>query len=205
MDVELEAIGLRRRYDPRPYADLGIEAEPQQHLTRRLAFLAACGASPEKDVENGHKGWWAHMVALLKQHAEMEKAEEERFADLHRTSVEGPEESTFLADLARELAQRRAEARTTDVILSILHPMARSNADQIAEKMRGHAADLADKLRAKDKIPEVHPRYVAFAQREPDAHAYLDNLEKAVAHYVAFAKSLTAHAQIGRDRIEMGS
>ena len=204
VNVELEAIGSRRRYDPRSYADMGIEAEPQQHLARRLAFLAACGAAPEKDVENAHKGWRARMVALLKRHDEIEKADEERVAELRRTSVEGPEESTFLADLARELAQRRAEARTADVILTILHPMARSNAEQTAEKMRGHAADLADKLRAKGKDPVVHPRYAAFAQRERDAHAYLDDLEKAVAPDVALAKSLTAHAQIGRDRIEMG-
>ena len=204
VNVELKAIGSQRRYDPRSYADMGIEAEPQQHLARRLAFLAACGAAPAKDVENAHKGWWARMVALLKRHDEIEKADEERVADLRRTSVKGPEESTFLANLARELAQRRAEARTAEVILSILHPMARSNAEQTAEKMRGHATDLAEKLRANGKDPEVHPRYAAFAQRERDAHDYLDDLEKAVAPDVAFAKSLADHARIGRDRIEMG-
>lgn len=204
VNVELKAIGSQRRYDPRSYADMGIEAEPQQHLARRLAFLAACGAAPTKDVENAHKGWWARMVALLKRHDEIEEADEERVADLRRTSVEGPEESTFLANLARELAQRRAEARTADAILSILHPMARSNAEQTAEKMRGHAADLADKLRANGKDPVVHPRFAAFAQRERDAHAHLHDLEKAFAPDVAFAKSLADHAQMGRDRIEMG-
>ncbi|MEH3047188.1 MobA/MobL family protein [Sphingomonas adhaesiva] len=204
VNAELEAIGSPRRYDPRSYADMGIEAEPQQHLAPRLAFIAACGAAPEKDVENAHKGWWARMVAWLKRHDEIEKADEERVADLRRTSVEGPEDGAFLADLARELARRRAEARTADVILSILHPMARSNAEQTAEKMRGYADDLADKLRAKGKDPEGHPRYEALVQRERDAHAYLDDLEKAVAPDVAFAKSLADHAQIGRDQIEWG-
>lgn len=203
VNVELEAIGAPQRYDPRSYADMGIDAEPQEHLGRRLAFIAACGAAPEKDVENAHKGWWARMAALLKRHDEIEKADNERVAELRRTSVEGPARSTFLADLARQLAQRRAEARTADVILTIQHPMARSNAEQTAEKMRGYADDLADKLRAKGKDPEGHPRYKAFAQRERDAHAYLDDLEKAFAPDVAFAKSLADHAQIGRERIEM--
>ncbi|WP_307001501.1 MobA/MobL family protein [Sphingomonas sp. SORGH_AS_0879] len=204
VNAELEAIGAPRRYDPRSYADMGIDAEPQEHLAPRLAFIAACGAAPAKDVENAHKGWWARMVALLKQHDEIKKADEERVADLRRTCAEGPEETTFLADLARELARRRAEARTADVILSILHPMARSNAEQTAEKMRGHADDLADKLQSKGKNPEVHPRYAAFTQRERDAHAYLDDLEKALAPDVAFAQSLADHAQIGRDQIEWG-
>lgn len=204
VNAELEAIGSPRRYDPRAYADMGIDAEPQEHLAPRLAFIAACGAAPAKDVENAYKGWWARIAALLKQHDEIEKADEERVADLRRTSVEGPEENTFLANLARELARRRAEARTADVILSILHPMARSNAEQTAEKMRGHADDLADKLRAKGKDPEGHSRYEALVQRERDAHAYLDDLEKAVAPDVAFAKSLADHAQIGRNQIEWG-
>lgn len=204
VNAELEAIGAPQRYDPRSYADMGIDAEPQQHLARRLAFIAACGAAPEKDVENAHKGWWAQMVALLKRHDEIEKADEERVAELRRTCVEGPEEGAFLADLARELVRRRAEARTADVILSIQHPMARSNAEQTAEKMRGYADDLANKLRAKGKGPEGHPRYEALVQRERDAHAYLDDLEKAVAPDVAFAKSLADHAQIGRDQIEWG-
>jgi hypothetical protein len=204
VNAELEVVGSRRRYDPRSYADMGIEAEPQQHLARRSAFLAACGTAPAKDVENAHKGWWARMVAVLKQHDEIEKADEERVADLRRTSVEGPEERTLLADLARELMQRRAEARTADVLLSILHPMARSNADQTAEKMRGHAHDLADKLRATGKDPEDHRRYVAFKRRERDAHAYLEDLEKAVSPDVTFAESLMANAQIARQQIEMG-
>ncbi|MEK9212741.1 MobA/MobL family protein, partial [Sphingomonas sp. 2378] len=66
VNAELEAIGAPRRYDPRSYADMGIDAEPQEHLAPRLAFIAACGAAPAKDVENAHKGWWARMVALLK-------------------------------------------------------------------------------------------------------------------------------------------
>lgn len=202
VNAELEAIGSSRRYDPRSYADMGIDAEPQEHLGRRLAFIAACGAAPEKDVENAHKGWWAQMVALLKQHDEIEKADNERVAELRQTSAEGPARSTFLAELARQLAQRRAEARTAEVILTIMHPMARSNAEQTAEKMRGYADDLANKLRAKGKDPEGHPRYEALVQRERDAHAYLDDLEKAFAPDVAFAKSLADDAQIGRDRIE---
>ena len=204
VNAELEAIGAPRRYDPRAYADMGIEAEPQEHLAPRLAFIAACGAAPEKDVENAHKGWWARRVAVLKRHDEIEKADEERVAELRRTCVEGPARTTFLAELARQLAQRRAEARTADVILTIQHPMARSNAEQTAEKMRGYADDLANKLRAKGKDPEGHPRYEALVQRERDAHAYLDDLEKAFAPDVAFARSLAELAQIGRERIEMG-
>lgn len=203
VNVELEAIGSRRRYDPRSYEAMGIEAEPQQHLARKPAFLAACGAAPAKDVENASKGWRARMAALLKRHDEIEKADTDRVADLRAIIGERPKERATLADLARELTERRAEARTADVLLLIFHPMARSNADQTAEKMRGHADDLAGKLQAKGKDPSDHPRYQSFKQREREAHAYLDDLEKAAAPDVKFAASLMADAEIARQRIEM--
>lgn len=202
VNLELEAIGSPRRYDPRSYKDMGIEAEPQDHLARRPAFLAACGAAPAKDVENARKGWSARLMQLLKQHDQIEKDDEARVTELRTMIGKNPAERVALADLERELAERRAEARTADVLLSIFHPMARSNAEQTAEKMRGHAADLADKQQAAGKDPADHRRHADFKQRERDAHFYLDELEQAFAPDLKFASSMMAHAEMRRDRIE---
>ena len=202
VNIELGAIGSRRRYDPRSYEAMGIEAEPQDHLARRPAFIAACGAAPARDVENARKGWSARLVQLLKRHDQIEKDDEARVAALRITIGETPKKRATLAELERELAERRAEARTADVLVSILHPMSRSNAEQTAKKMRGHATDLADKQRAGGKDPADHRRHEQFKQREREAHAYLDNLERTFASDVKFAHVLMADAQIARERIE---
>jgi hypothetical protein len=202
VNVELEAIGLQRRYDPRSYEAMGIEAEPQDHLTRRPAFIAACGAAPAPDIENARRGWSARLIQLLKRHDQIEKDDEARVADLRVTVDETPKKRVALADLERELAERRAEARTADVLVRILHPMARSNAEQTAKTMRGHATDLADKQRAAGKDPADHRRHGEFKQREREAHAYLGELEQTFAPDVKFAHGLMAEAQIARERIE---
>jgi hypothetical protein len=202
VNVELEAIGSQRRYDPRSYEAMGIEAEPQDHLARRSAFIAACGAAPARDVENARKGWSARLVQLLKRHDQIEKDDEARVADLRVTVGETPKKRAALADLERELAERRAEARTADVLVRILHPMAQSNAEQTAKTMRGHATDLADKQRAAGKNPADHRRHEQLKQREQEAHAYLDELERTFASDVRFAHVLLADAQIARERIE---
>jgi hypothetical protein len=202
VNVELEAIGSPRRYDPRSYLAMGIEAEPQDHLARRPAFLAACGGAPARDVENARKGWSARLMQLLKRHDQIEKDDEARVADLRITVGETPKKRASLADLERELAERRAEARTADVLVRILHPMARSNAEQTAKTMRGHATDLANKQRAAGKEPADHRRHEEFKQREREAHAYLGELEQTLAPDVKFAHRLMAEAQIARERIE---
>lgn len=202
VNVELEAIESQRRYDPRSYQAMGIEAEPQDHLTRRPAFIAACGAAPAGDVENARRGWSARLMQLLKRHNQIEKDDEARVAGLRVTVGETPKKRATLADLERELAERRAEARTADVLVRILHPMARSNAEQTAEKMRGHATDLADKQRVAGKDPADHRRHEQFKQREREAHAYLGDLERTFASDVKFAHVLMADAQIARERIE---
>lgn len=68
VSVKLAMVKCRRRYDPRTFAEMGIEAEPQVHLGLKAAFLAACGAAPKKELSNAEKGWRWKLRQLLQFH-----------------------------------------------------------------------------------------------------------------------------------------
>ncbi|WP_294392532.1 MobA/MobL family protein [uncultured Sphingomonas sp.] len=203
VNVELARTSSRRRYDPRRYEDMNINAEPQKHLARGVAFHAACGAAPTKERENARKGWSWRVRQLLLQHDQIDKDDEYRIKVLRAVIGQDAKHRNTLALLERRMAEQRAEARTGDVILKILHPMARSNAEQTAEKMNGYATELADKLVARGQRTEHHPRHAAFKQRERDAQAYIAELERTFAPETRLATSLVSDAQQAREQIDV--
>jgi len=202
VNVELAATSSRRRYDPRTYAAMGIEAEQQQHLGTRAAFLAACGAAPAKEQENARKGWAWRLRQLLLRHDQIEKDDADRISALRVAAFSNKKAQEDVSALDRQLAESRAGARAGEVLLRILHPMARSNAEATTKEMKGHAADLAIKLRASGKNPEQHQRYAALTRRGDDADTYLQHVERDFAAETKLAVALIAGAETTRRAVD---
>ncbi|KEQ54378.1 MobA/MobL family protein [Sphingobium chlorophenolicum] len=202
VNVELAMVKSRRRYDPRTFAEMGIEAEPQIHLGSKAAFLAACGAAPKKELGNAEKGWRWKLRQLLQLHDQQDKDDADRVAALRAMAAEDDKALKEVAELEKQLETGRAAARTSDVLLNILHPMARSNAERTARDMAGHAADFAAKRRAAGKDPAQHPRYLALTQRGRDAELHLQDLEREFAAETSFALDLYVSAQIAREQAQ---
>lgn len=73
----LEARGHERRLDPRRYAEMGIEQEPQVHLSSAAAALVAAGAQVTLDNQNAVKSWRGEnqrRVRAIEAEAESHKA-----------------------------------------------------------------------------------------------------------------------------------
>lgn len=56
-NARLEGLGVDRRLDPRSYAEMGIDQEPQEHLSSQAAALVAAGCSVEIDHRNAVRSW----------------------------------------------------------------------------------------------------------------------------------------------------
>ncbi|OAN57229.1 hypothetical protein A7X12_08420 [Sphingomonas sp. TDK1] len=202
VNIELEAIGSVRRYDPRSYAEMHLCAEPQEHLGRSVGFIADCGAAPSKDRENARKGWSARQFQMIQRFAEVEKADEERFRGLRANLGDTPQAREKLTELERAQAEARAAAWTGKVLLDIFHAMACSNAEQTGRKMKGRAVEQAEKCRARGKDPAANRMFQAYEQRVREANTYLADLEEAFAPEVELAKSLIRDAEVAFKRID---
>ena len=202
VNVELAMVKSRRRYDSRTFAEMGIEAEPQIHLGPQAAFLAACGAAPKKELGNAEKGWRWKLRQLVQFHDQQDKDDADRVATLRAMAAEDDKALKEITELEQQLEKGRAAARTSDVLLNILHPMARSNAERTARDMAGHAADFAAKRKAAGKDPAQHPRYLALTQRGNEAKAYLEEIDREFAAETSFALDLHVDAQIAREQAQ---
>lgn len=202
VNIELAMVKSRRRYDPRTFAEMGIAAEPQVHLGPKTAFLAACGTVPNKELSNAEKGWRWKLRQLLQLHDQQAKDDADRVMELRAMASEGDKALKEIAELEQQLETSRAAARTSDVLLNILHPMARSNAERTARDMAGHATDFAAKRKAAGKDPAQHPRYLALTQRGHDAELHLQDLEREFAAETSFALDLHVSAQIAREQAQ---
>lgn len=75
----LERADIGRRLDPRTHEEMGIHADPQEHLGTRLANLEAMGIATPRGVTNEEKQWTAVLERLDKD-LERRRAEVERTA-----------------------------------------------------------------------------------------------------------------------------
>ena len=69
---ELEAIGHRRRLDPRKYTEIGIERQPDQHLGTRAAQHETSGISTDVGRQN-ERNQWAYQMTQIHRYQEAEE------------------------------------------------------------------------------------------------------------------------------------
>lgn len=69
---ELESAGHRRRLDPRSYADIGIDRQPDQHLGTRAAQHETSGISTDVGRQN-ERNQWAYQMAQILHYQETEE------------------------------------------------------------------------------------------------------------------------------------
>lgn len=116
-NAHLERAGLDRRLDPRTYEEMGIEADPQEHLGTEQAALETRGIATSDGVENERRQWagiiaeadarLAHTLAAIDQiyasspHENMDRLARERTVEAAR-----------LDDCAFRLEQDIARARS---------------------------------------------------------------------------------------------
>lgn len=116
-NAHLERAGVDRRLDPRTYEEMGIEADPQEHLGTEQAALETRGIATPDGIENERRQWagilaeadarLAHTLAAIDQiyasspHENMDRLARERTVEAAR-----------LDDCAFRLEQDIARARS---------------------------------------------------------------------------------------------
>ena len=83
-NVQLEKAGVARRVDPRCHADMGIVADPQEHLGTRQAAAETRGTVTAAGTRNEERQSQAILAQIDQAHAQALADAERRVADLKR-------------------------------------------------------------------------------------------------------------------------
>lgn len=186
----LIARGVRRRYDPRTYEQMGIDQEPGEHLGSAAAALVDAGFAVDIDRRNAIKAWSGrqrraereiaaeldlHHVVLRKVDASVRAYEDAVLATLRREYEEATErlgkmlraiaDCELSAEMARSAAERLA-AKTSDTLAAIENGSA-SAADARAVATYRARNNLANAhLDAVNEAIEPHSDTLTTARRE---------------------------------------
>lgn len=135
----LEQRKAKRRLDPRSYAEMGIEQDPQEHLSSQAAALVAAGCSVEADHRNAVRSWTGVDRRRLAKLAESRSVMDAQLRRMDE-ALAGEPPSLARARLARLQTDYAALADTITrnaAALSaydMLAEMARSAADRLLRK-----------------------------------------------------------------------
>lgn len=104
-NVQLEQAGVARRVDPRRHADMGIVADPQEHLGTRQAAAEARGTVTAAGTRNEERQSQAILTQLDQAHAHALTDAVRRVADLKRRLADRPtiDGADPLAEVERNL------------------------------------------------------------------------------------------------------
>ncbi|MBN2973499.1 MobA/MobL family protein [Sphingomonas floccifaciens] len=186
----LIACGVRRRYDPRTYVEMGIDQAPGEHLGSAAAALVDAGFAVEIDRRNAVKAWSArqrqaereiaaeldqHDVVLHKLDAAAPAGDEDELARLRLAYEDARDRlaKTLRAvadwDLSTEMARSAAErlaAKTSDVLAAIADGSASAAEARAVATYRARSDIACAHLDAVNEAIEPHGDTVRAARRE---------------------------------------
>ena len=146
----LERASVERRLDPRRHSEMGIHADPQEHLGTRLANLEAMGIATPKGVANEDRQWAAIMARLdqdLEKKARDADQEAERYmAKIERSPMNAASKTNVRADVIRwHQCQTEADEQGS-IAERIGQHMERtlSRANKVKQTCDKHLAAIAD-------------------------------------------------------------
>ncbi|MBN2973339.1 MobA/MobL family protein [Roseomonas aeriglobus] len=186
----LTACGVRRRYDPRTYKEMGIDQVPGEHLGSAAAALVDAGFAVEIDRRNAVKAWSArqrlaereiaaeldrHDVILHKLDAAAPAGDEDELARLRRayenardrlaTTLRAVADWDLSTEMARSAAERLA-AKTSDILAAIEDGSASPAEARAVATYRARSEIACAHLDAVHEAIEPHGDTVRAARRE---------------------------------------
>lgn len=205
INARLAARGVRRRYDPRSYEQMGIDQAPGEHLGSAAAALVGAGYAVEIDQRNAVKGW-AGRERRAAQDIAVERKRYEDLADQIDTAdpvgddpILAPLRSRLI-DLAEELmrtremlaaydlhdamarsAAERLNAKTTDILAAIENGTAKASEAEAAATYRARNEIAAAHLEAIDEALAPHAGSIRAARQDiASLRADLRELERQI-------------------------
>ncbi|MFD1788086.1 MobA/MobL family protein [Sphingomonas floccifaciens] len=181
VNARLERRGVRRRYDPRTFAEMGIDQAPGEHLGSAAAARVEAGDAIDIDRRNAIRGWDGRrrqtardIAAELARHCAV-------IARVEDTDARGSD-----ADLA---ALRDQHIALTDRLAGLLELLA--DHDLSTEMARSAADRLATK--SGDALAAIEAGTASAAEMRASA-SYRARNELALAHLDAVDDVLMPHA-----------
>lgn len=116
-NVQLEQAGVARRVDPRRHADMGIAADPQEHLGTRQAAAETRGTVTAAGTRNEERQSQAILTQINQAHAQAIADTTNRVADLKRRLAGGPADD---ADAMTEVERNLIAAADLDRLAATL-------------------------------------------------------------------------------------
>ena len=110
-NVQLEQAGVARRVDPRRHADMGIVADPQEHLGTRQAAAETRGTVTAAGTRNEERQSQAILAQIDQAHVQALADATRRVADLKRRLAAGPVDDRDGAEPDRRRRSRSPRRR----------------------------------------------------------------------------------------------
>ena len=192
-NTELERAGCVRRVDPRTYEEMGIDREPDEHLSTRRSQLEDRGIPTDVGQRNEARQWRYQLRVIERAHAKALK-------DLE---AEAREMRQLLA--AREPTQQATETGESLVHAYEDSQYAAMEQHRIARLMSEHHDRAASRAQKVEKVSKRHlaaiEAGIANTRLQRQEQEYRDRLDEAQAHLAGLAILLADEvAQVQRSR-----
>ena len=192
-NVELERAGQFRRVDPRTHPEMGIDREPDEHLSSRRSQLEDAGVPTKMGQRNERRQWDYQMRLIERAHAKgMQDLETEvlQMRQLLASRRPSPEKKTAAESVIkayRHCQQAALEQHRINQLLFEHHARSESRAKKVEEVCRRHL----EAIRAGKATKQVQKLEQAYRNRLDQARAHLHGLSALLADEIA---------EIGRSR-----
>ena len=192
-NVELERAGQIRRVDPRTHPEMGIDREPDEHLSSRRSQLEDAGVPTKMGQRNERRQWDYQMRLIERSHAkgvqelETEVLQMRQSLAARRSSPEKETAAESVIKAYRHCQQAALEQHRITQLLFEHHARSESRAKKVEEVCRRHLEAIKEGKATK----QVQKLEQAYRDRLDQARSHLHGLSALLADEIA---------EIGRSR-----
>ena len=201
-NLELERAGQMRRVDPRTHPEMGIDREPDEHLSSRRSQLEDAGVPTKMGQRNERRQWDYQMRLIERAHAkgvqelETEVLQMRQSLAARKPSAEKETAAESVIKAYRHCQRAALEQHRIAQLLFEHHARSESRAKKVEEVCRRHLAAI----KAGKATKQVQKLEQAYRDRLDQAREHLHGLSALLVNEIAeIARSRDAAEKFDSD------